>query len=170
MTNTDLERVINHVEKREGIRVLFNQEKISDAIFGALDSSSSEDMMLSRNLSEKVVQKLIEKEFPIPNVPTVEDIQDIVELVLLENNHNDIARKYIHYRLERRNFRESGNSKRRILTTGHKKRLQIFHKLAEINGKIVRSKKLSKEAYELEEMGYLSIDKHHGMYNLHLKI
>ena len=169
MTNTDLERVINHVEKREGIRVPFNQEKISDAIFGAL-KSSSEDVMLARDLSEKVVQKLIEKEFPIPNVPTVEDIQDIVELVLLENNHNDIARKYIHYRLERRNFRESGNSKRRILTTGHKIRLQIFHKLAEINGKIVRSKKPSKEAYELEEMGYLSIDKHHGMYDLRLKI
>ena len=170
MTNIDLERVINHVEKREGIRVLFNQEKISDAIFGALDSSSSEDVMLARDLSEKVVQKLIEKEFPIPNVPTVEDIQDIVELVLLENNHNDIARKYIHYRLERRNFRESGNSKRFILTTGHKKRLQIFRKLAEINGRIVRFKKPSKEAYELEEMGYLSIDKHHGMYDLHLKI
>ena len=170
MTKIDLEGVINHVEKREGYRVHFNQEKISDAIFGALESSSSEDMMLSRELSEIVVQKLIEKEFPIPNVPTVEDIQDIVELVLLENNHSVIARKYIHYRLERRNFRESRNSKRPILTTGHKMRLQIFHRLAEVNGKITRSKKPSKEAYELEEMGCLSIDKNHGMYDLRLKI
>ena len=158
------------MEKREGIRVLFNQEKISDAIFGALESSSSEDVLLARNLSEKVVQKLIEKEFPIPNVPTVEDIQDIIELVLLENNHNDIARKYINYRLERRNFRESGNLKQHVLTTGHKIRLQTFRKLAKINGRIVRSKKPSKEAYELEEMGYLSINKYHGMYDLHLKI
>ena len=170
MTKIDLEGVINHVEKREGYRVPFNQEKISDAIFGSLDSSSSEDVMLARELSEKVVQKLIEKEFPIPNVPTVEDIQDIVELVLLENNCSVITRKYIHYRLERRNFRESSNSKRSILTTGHKMRLEIFRRLAEINGKITRSKKPSKEAYELEEMGYLSIDKNHGMYNLRLKI
>ena len=171
MTKIDLEGVINHVEKREGYRVHFNQEKISDAIFGALESfSSSEDMMLSRELSEKVVQKLIEKEFPIPNVPIVEDIQDIVELVLLENNHSVIAQKYIHYRLERRNFRESRNSKRPILTTGHKMRLQIFQRLAEVNGKITRSKKPSKEAYELEELEYLSIDKNHGMYDLHFKI
>ena len=49
MTNIDLEGVINYVQKREGSRVSFNQEKISDAIFGALESSS-EDMMLSRDL------------------------------------------------------------------------------------------------------------------------
>ena len=74
MTNVDTENVISYIKKRSGTLVLFNREKISNVIFSALGSTSLEDKELSRELSKKVVQKLIEKGFQHSKPPTVEDI------------------------------------------------------------------------------------------------
>ncbi len=170
MTNVDTENVISYIKKRSGTLVLFNREKISNAIFSALGSTSLEDKELSRELSKKVVQKLIEKGFQHSKAPTVEDIQDIVQLILIENNHSNVARDYINYRLERRFFRESSILKEPVLTTNHKKILQILYPLLDGNGTFTCFNKPKKEFYELEKLGYLSIDRNYNIFGLNINL
>jgi ribonucleoside-triphosphate reductase len=55
-------------------------------------------------LAEKVVEKLHKD--PNIQVPSVEDIQDIVERVLIEEGLTQTAKKYILYRAERTRIRE----------------------------------------------------------------
>ncbi|PIY88434.1 MAG: ribonucleoside-diphosphate reductase, adenosylcobalamin-dependent [Nitrosopumilales archaeon CG_4_10_14_0_8_um_filter_34_8] len=84
----------------------FNQDKISHAIFKALAATSKADRALADQLTNKVVQKLVEQGFTNSRAPSVEDIQDIVESTLIDCGNSDIAKAYIVYRHERRKLRD----------------------------------------------------------------
>ena len=91
--------MITKIRKRDGREVPFNIEKIANAIFKAAGAAGGDDYDTALSLAEKVVQYI---ELVMDRkVPTVEEIQDAVEKVLIENGHARTAKKYILYRAER---------------------------------------------------------------------
>lgn len=106
MDNSQLENTINEIRKRSGAVTVFNQNKISNAIFKALAATSKADRSLADQLAGKVVDKLVEQGFTNSQTPTVEDIQDVVESTLIDSGNSDIAKTYIVYRHERRKLRD----------------------------------------------------------------
>ncbi|WP_136479669.1 anaerobic ribonucleoside triphosphate reductase [Acetivibrio thermocellus] len=96
--------MITKILKRDGREVPFNIEKITNAIYKATIAAGEEDYEKAMALAEKVVEKLHKD--PNIQVPSVEDIQDIVERVLIEEGLTQTAKKYILYRAERTRIRE----------------------------------------------------------------
>ena len=112
MDNSQIENTINEIRKRSGAVTVFNKDKISNAIFKALEATSKADRSLADQLANSVVDKLVEQGFTSSRTPTVEDIQDIVESTLIDSGNSDIAKAYIVYRHERRKLRDE---KKRVL-------------------------------------------------------
>ena len=96
--------MITQVKKRDGRIVEFNQQKITNAIFKAAQSVGGDDMSLAVHNSNDVFRVL--GEHFNTGVPTVEDIQDIVEEVLIKNGHAKTAKAYILYRDLHRKLRD----------------------------------------------------------------
>ena len=101
-----MENTIVEIRKRSGTVATFNKEKISSAIFKALAATSDADRGLADQLADKVVDRLVEQGFTTSRVPSVENIQDIVEYTLIDSGNSDIAKAYIVYRHERRKLRD----------------------------------------------------------------
>jgi uridine kinase len=97
------------VKKRDGRVVPFTQERITNAIYRAAVAVGGRDRVTARKLSDQVVA-MVDAAFAPDRVPTVEDIQDIVEKVLIENGHARVAKAYILYRDERNRSRQQGKS------------------------------------------------------------
>ena len=112
--NSQIENSITEIRKRNGSISHFNQDKISNAIFKALEATNKPDKELATELTSGVLNKLAEHGFSAEYAPSVEDIQDLVESTLIDQGHSDIARAYILYRHERRKIRDE---KMRILNT-----------------------------------------------------
>jgi uridine kinase len=91
---------ITHVVKRTGAVVPFNQERITNAIYRAAVAVGGRDRSIAERLANQVVA-MLETVTPPDQVPTVEEIQDVVEKVLIENGHARTAKAYILYRDER---------------------------------------------------------------------
>ncbi|MFH1286247.1 MAG: ribonucleoside-diphosphate reductase subunit alpha [Candidatus Magasanikbacteria bacterium] len=96
---------IKRIKKRNGEIVEFHPGKILIAIskaFAAIKGSA--DQELTQTITKDVLKNL-EEEF-VDAAPSVEDVQNAVEFVLMENNHFDIAKAYIIYRYEHTKIRE----------------------------------------------------------------
>jgi len=106
MDNSQIENTINEIRKRNGTVTVFDIDKISNAIFGALAATSKADRGVADKLANDVLNKLVEQGFTNSRAPTVEDIQDIVESTLIDSGNSDIAKAYIVYRHERRKLRD----------------------------------------------------------------
>lgn len=94
-----MSKILN-VEKRTGDVVPFTPERITNAIYRAAVAVGGRDRSISERLSQQVVQ-ILEEKCPPGHVPTIEEIQDVVEKVLIENGHAKVAKAYILYRDER---------------------------------------------------------------------
>jgi len=90
--------------KRDGRIVEFDPNKITNAIYKAIQAVKGEDGKLAANLSAQVVA-IIEERFK-DKIPSVEDVQDIVEQVLIKNGYDAVAKAYILYRHQRTELRE----------------------------------------------------------------
>ncbi len=95
---------IKNVVKRSGAIVPFNPERITNAIYRAAVAVGGRDRSIAEDLSRQVVAMLEAKTLP-DDVPTVEEIQDVVEKVLIEEGHARVAKAYILYRDERARMR-----------------------------------------------------------------
>jgi len=93
------------VRKREGILETFDQERITNAIWKAAKAVGGEDREQATRLSDQVVTEL-KRRFGEDGVPTVEEIQDLVEKTLIENGHARTAKAYILYRKQHQDLRE----------------------------------------------------------------
>ena len=102
---------IKKIEKRDGRIVDFDQEKITNAIFKAAQAVGGKDRERAEYLSDQVVKEL-EKKYGERRIPTVEEIQDIVEKILIEHGHARTAKAYILYRQKKAEIREE---KKKIL-------------------------------------------------------
>jgi uridine kinase len=96
---------ISHVIKRSGVIVPFTPERITNAIYRAAVAVGGRDRTIAENLGSQVVQ-LLEQNTPEAQYPTIEEIQDTVEKVLIENGHAKVAKAYILYRDERQRTRQ----------------------------------------------------------------
>ncbi len=88
---------IKKIRKRDGSVVLFNRDKITDAIWKAARAVGGNDQEKAKHVSDIVLKKLEEKynEF---SIPSVEDVQNLVESVLIKEGHDQTAKAYILYR------------------------------------------------------------------------
>ena len=98
--------LIKKIRKRDGRIADFDQEKVTEAIWKAAQSVGGKDRKLAEMLSDKVVA-VLEYQFSDKEMPTVEEIQDIVEKILIKNGHAKTAKAYILYRHQRAKIRET---------------------------------------------------------------
>ena len=91
------------IKKRDGRVVKFNPEKIAEAITKAANATEEFGEKEAKKLAEKVLERA-QKEIP-EKIPSVEQLQDIVEEVLLDSKFKKTAKSYITYRQERNRIR-----------------------------------------------------------------
>ena len=105
--------MIDIIIKRDGRRVSFDPQKITDAIMKAFRASNSaKTIKTAEQLTRQVLDEL-EKNESIGE-PSVEEVQDTVERVLIENGFVRTAKSYILYRAERSRIREMNTRLMRI--------------------------------------------------------
>jgi len=95
--------MIKTIVKRHGREVNFSIDKIANAVYMAAQATGGKDYAVSLDIANQVVDYIesqgIEK-------PSVEEIQDAVEKILIENGHARTAKVYILYRSERSKVRD----------------------------------------------------------------
>jgi ribonucleoside-triphosphate reductase len=99
--------MIRKIRKRDGKIVDFNPLKITNAIWKAAQAVGGKDYKKSIELTDNVIQRL-EKELKKGEIPTVEQVQDIVEKTLIEKGHSRTGKAYILYRKQHQDMREIG--------------------------------------------------------------
>ena len=94
------------IKKRDGRTVAFDPAKIQAAIMKSFEASgSAKGPETAEQLTQRVVEELENNE-NIGSVPTVEEVQDTVERVLIEKGFVRSAKAYILYRAERSRVRQ----------------------------------------------------------------
>jgi ribonucleoside-triphosphate reductase len=93
------------VRKRDGRLEPFDQERITNAVWKAAKAVGGKDREQAKRISDQVLAEL-KNRFGEDGVPTVEEIQDIVENLLIENGHARTAKAYILYRKQHQDLRE----------------------------------------------------------------
>ncbi|MBS7632751.1 ribonucleoside triphosphate reductase, partial [Candidatus Bathyarchaeota archaeon] len=93
------------VRKRDGRLEPFDQERITNAVWKAAKAVGGKDRETAKRISNQVVEEL-RRRFGEDGVPTVEEIQDIVEKMLIEEGHARTAKAYILYRKQHQDMRE----------------------------------------------------------------
>ena len=97
---------IEFIRKREGSIVPFNPEKITEAVFKAVRASGEGGREVAERVSTQVVS-ILQITCRDGRVPTVEEVQDLVEKVLIDLGHAGVAKAYILYREQHAKLRES---------------------------------------------------------------
>jgi ribonucleoside-triphosphate reductase len=126
---------ITEIIKRDGRKVPFNEVKISEALkksFEAAKDYHEDDYC--RHLAKEVA---IYASNNVSSVPTVEQIQDMAEDVLIRNGHSLAAKKYILYRAERNKIREKNSELMKIyedITFSEAKDSNLKRENANVNG------------------------------------
>ena len=103
------------IKKRDGKIVNFNPEKITEAIAKAGAATEEFKIDRAKALSDKVLKRA--EETITTRTPSVEQIQDIVEEVLMESSFKRTAREYIRFRQERSRVREAKSDLMNIYKT-----------------------------------------------------
>ncbi len=99
------EEDLGYIRKRDGRIVPFNLDKITDAIFKSAKAVGG----TSRDTAETVarsVQDILGIVYKDGRIPTVENVQDLVEKMLIERGHAKVAKAYIIYREQHRRIRD----------------------------------------------------------------
>ncbi len=107
LLNISTKNMIFKVQKRTGEIVDFDFKKIQNAIFSAAKDVGGRDQKIAQKLT-KIVVKILDKKFK-DKIPSVEEIQDLVEKTLIEEGHASTAKNYILYRAKRSESRSDKN-------------------------------------------------------------
>lgn len=97
---------IQKIIKRDGKVVSFDANKITESIFKAVKAVGGDDRKTAENLTGEIVN-VINSKYDETHIPSIEEIQDIVEKVLIENGHAKVSKAYILYRKQRTSLRDS---------------------------------------------------------------
>lgn len=147
--------MITKIRKRDGREVAFNMEKIANAMLKATKSINEYDYDIAFDLAKDVANSLEENE---EDIPTVEEIQDMAEKVLIGNEYAETAKAYILYRAERTRVREMNTRLMKVyedLTFKEAKDNDIKRENANIDGNTAMGTMLkygsegAKEFYEM---------------------
>lgn len=96
--------MIKSIKKRDGRVVLYNEDKIAQAILKAMQASGEGDASDAAGVANSVEASL--EKLCGSNPPTIEQIQDQVEKDLMSAGFEETAKKYILYRAGRTRVRE----------------------------------------------------------------
>lgn len=100
--------LFTQVRKRDGRLVAFDQARITNAISRAMQAAADGDASKdAERVSEQVISAL-KKKFQADHVPSIEEVQDVVETQLILADFAKTAKAYILYRNERAKVRERG--------------------------------------------------------------
>ncbi len=97
---------IIHIRKRDGRIVPFMAEKITEAIYMAARAVGGSDRATAQTVSDSVIG-ILDIIYKDGRIPTVENVQDLVEKMLIERGHAKVAKAYILYREQHRKIREA---------------------------------------------------------------
>lgn len=100
-----MHKAVGAIRKRDGRIAPFDQNKIADAIWAAVQAVGGKNQQRAKRLAEQVV-KHVKRKYDAGGIPSVEHVQDIVEKILIENGHAKTAKAYILYREQHKNIRE----------------------------------------------------------------
>ena len=96
--------MVTQIIKRDGRKLPFNIEKIANAVYKAAQAVGGSNYDEAMEIARKVC--IMIEEVYGSEVPTVEQVQDMVEKVLVEEGHAKTAKAYILYRSNRTRSRE----------------------------------------------------------------
>jgi len=99
-----MEARVKQIVKRDGRTVDFDLSKITSAIYKAAEALGGRDDEVALYLARQV--ELYLAQTCQNDSPTVEEIQDAVEKILIENGHARTAKEFILYRAERTRVRD----------------------------------------------------------------
>lgn len=87
---------VKEIRARNGALVPFDSSRIERAISRAAEAAGDPDSQVSAELAAQVIKRL-DKRYA-GGIPSIEEIQDIVENILIENGRSKTAKAYINYR------------------------------------------------------------------------
>ncbi len=98
--------MIEFIRKRDGRLLPYEEEKIAQAIIKAVQAVGGTDLHKAADITRQVggILSVLYKD---GRVPTVENVQDLVEKILIENGHAQTAKAYILYRKQHESLRQT---------------------------------------------------------------
>ncbi len=106
---------IKQIIKRDFSTKEFHLQKITVAVFKAMKATGNGTQQDAENIALSVYKTLLErKENDSTYTPTIEEVQDIVELCLMESQFTNVAKSYILYRNKRTQERKTNIFEKRI--------------------------------------------------------
>lgn len=123
---------ITQIRKRNGNIVDFDPVRIRGAVEKAAISTNRHDLDFAGALTEEVVA-MLEKKFggdEMPDMPTVENVQDVVEQALMKSEFFEVAKAYILYREQQTEKRQQElldkMKKRELMVTKRNGQQEVF--------------------------------------------
>lgn len=106
---------ILHITKRDFSTQTFDLHKITSAILKAMTAVEQGEMRDAQIIADQVLGTLLERKSKDgAYVPTVEEVQDVVETELMNSEFQAVAKAYIIYRNKRAQMRQSDIFEKRI--------------------------------------------------------
>ena len=106
---------ITHITKRDFSTKSFELHKITNAVLKAMTAVEHGELSDAQIIAKNVHEALLERKKLEPTyVPTVEQVQDIVETKLMASEFQDVAKAYIIYRNQQAQSRKSNIFEKRI--------------------------------------------------------
>lgn len=106
---------ITYVIKRDFATRPFHLEKITNAILKAMTAVDHGSILDARKISAGVYAELLTRRLLDESyIPTVEQVQDVVESKLMQSEFHDVAKAYILYRNEQAKKRRTNIFEKRI--------------------------------------------------------
>lgn len=99
---------LKQILKRDGEVAKFDSSKIEKAIWKAAESVGGTDKEMASKITNKVIT-VLEVLFKDDRIPTVEQINDLVEKILIEEGHAKTAKAFILYREQHAKMRAQKN-------------------------------------------------------------
>ncbi len=96
---------VTYIRKRDGRIVPFNIDKITEAVFKAAKAVGGSNREIAEGISRSVLG-ILDIVYKEDRIPTVENVQDLVEKILIEKGHAKVAKAYILYREQHRKIRD----------------------------------------------------------------
>tara|TARA_B100001057_G_scaffold410512_1_gene425649 strand:+ start:10605 stop:11879 length:1275 start_codon:yes stop_codon:yes gene_type:complete len=106
---------IEHIIKRDYTNSPFHLDKITEAIQKAMLAVGVGSEQNAQDIALSVYQKLLKRKNKHQGyIPTIEEVQDIVETQLMESKFPEVAKAYILYRNKRSQKRQSDLFEKRV--------------------------------------------------------
>jgi len=159
---------IKKIQKRNGKIAEFNQTKITEAIWRAVQSVGGTDKELTQRISNQVCAVLEVFFKSTEDIPSVEHIQDLVEKILIEGGHAKTAKAFILYREKHKNIR---HSQQEILSGKTTKLPFSINSLRILAGRYLQKNEEDEITEKPEEMfdrvatALAKVEKNHGQNN-----